>query len=109
MNRFAALALVLIASPALADGPHYQAEPVVPPSKAKFLARDTLWRCAEAHCVAAESGSRPAIVCAVLARQVGPLRSFTVAGQALAAEELDHCNGRARKLTPEAVQTAASR
>ncbi len=77
------------------------------PSEGRLVLRDTFWRCGEAGCGAAESSSRPAIVCAVLAREVGALRSFTVQGRALAAEELDKCNARARKLGPDAVQTAA--
>ncbi len=101
------LTSLLIATPALAAGPHFQAEPVAKPSEVRLALRDTLWRCGDAGCAAAQSGSRPAIVCAVLAREVGALRSFAVKGEALAADELDKCNARAKKGVPETVRTAA--
>ena len=47
-------------------------------------------------CVAPKSSSRPAVVCAALVRETGAVRSFTVDGQALAAEQLEKCNARAR-------------
>lgn len=109
MIRSVILAFALLSAPALAAAPHFQAEPVVQPAKNKIALRDTLWNCAGRTCAARESSSRPAIVCAVLARQVGTLRSFSVKGQALEAAELERCNARAKVLAPDAVQTAASR
>jgi hypothetical protein len=89
------LGFALIATPALA-GSHYHAQPLTKPAAAKMVVRDTIWSCGDGGCAAAgKSGSRPAIVCEVLVREVGALRSFTVAGQPLSAEQLEKCNARA--------------
>ena len=101
------VASLLLATPALAAGPHFQAEPAATPAETRFALRDTLWRCGDAGCAAAESSSRPAIVCAVLAREVGQLRSFSVKGEALSPEALEKCNARAKLVTPGTVRTAA--
>ncbi len=109
MTRTATLLITLFAAtPALAGAPHFQAQPVAKPAEAQLALRDTLWRCGEAGCGAGESSSRPAVVCAVLAREVGTLRSFAVKGQALAADELAKCNARAKRSAPDAVRTAAA-
>jgi hypothetical protein len=94
MLHQAILSLALFASPAIAES-HFHAEPAAKSAAAKFVLRDTLWSCGDSGCSAAKSGSRPAIVCEVLVRQVGALRSFTVAGQPLPAEQLEKCNARA--------------
>jgi len=47
------------------------------------------------------------VVCAILAKEVGALRSFNVKGQALSAEQLGKCNARAKKSAPDDVRTAA--
>jgi hypothetical protein len=107
MIRSAILAFALMSTPALAAAPHFQAEAVVQPAKSKVALRDTLWNCAGATCSAHESSSRPAIVCAVLARQIGALRSFSVKGEALGAAELERCNGRAKVVRPDAVADRA--
>ena len=112
MVRNALLAFSLtvgLAAPALALAPHYQAEPTVAPAAAKLALRDTLWRCGEGGCAATQaSASRPAIVCSVLASEIGTLRSFTAAGQPLSAEALAKCNARAKAASSNQVQTAAS-
>jgi hypothetical protein len=94
MIRTAALALALVASPAFASS-HYHAQPVAKPAAAKLVLRDTVWKCGEAGCVGTKSNSRPATVCAVLAKEVGSLRSFTAFGEPLGAEQLEKCNARA--------------
>ena len=94
MLRPALLSLALFASPAFAQS-HYQAEPAAKPALTKIVLRDTVWSCGDAGCVAAKSSSRPAIVCEVLAKEVGVLRSFSVAGQPIGAEQLEKCNARA--------------
>ena len=101
------LSSLMFATPAFAAGPHFQAEPVAKPAETRIALRDTMWRCGDAGCGAAQSSSRPAIVCAVLAREVGTLKSFAVKGEALGAEELAKCNARAKRFEPEAVRTAA--
>ncbi len=108
MIRSALLAIAMIATPVLAAAPQFQAEPVARPAETRIALRDTLWRCGDAGCTGAgESVSRPAIVCAVLAKEVGALKSFAVKGEALDADELERCNARAKKITPGAAQAAS--
>ena len=95
MLRTAILSLALVSSPAFAAG--FQAETGSQPSQARFVARDSIWRCTGTTCVSTnDTATRPAIVCAALARQVGTLRSFSANGRAFAVEELQACNARAR-------------
>jgi hypothetical protein len=94
MLKAVVLSLVLLSGPALA-APHYQAEPAEKPAAAKLVLRDIVWTCGTSGCVAGRSNSRPQIVCAVLARKVGSLRSFSSEGIAMGAEELEKCNSRA--------------
>jgi len=88
------IALALTGSPAH-PGPHYHAEPAATPQATKLVLRDTVWKCGDAGCAAGKSNSRPAVVCAVLVKKVGNLKSFAVAGEPLTAEELEKCNARA--------------
>ena len=92
--RLAALAplALLAANPAAS---YYQAETAAARTAAQVITRDSVWRCADTHCAAPRSGSRPAIVCALLVREVGALRSFTAQGRPLSADELENCNRRA--------------
>jgi len=95
MLRYAILSLAFLSAPAFAAG--FQAETNARPSQERFVARDSIWRCSESNCVSTNSTStRPAIVCAALARQVGALKSFSADGRAFGAEELQSCNARAR-------------
>lgn len=95
MLRTAVLSLALVATPAFAAG--FQAETSAQPAQARFVARDSIWRCAGTACVSTnDTATRPAIVCAALARQVGALRSFSANGRTFGAEELQACNARAR-------------
>lgn len=95
MFRYALLSLAFLSSPALAAG--FQAQTATAPSPARFVARDSIWRCADTQCVSTNATStRPAIVCSTLARQVGALRSFAVDGRPFDARQLESCNGRAR-------------
>ncbi len=95
MLRAAVLAFALVAGPALA-APHYHAEPAAQPAETRFPVRDVMWTCGNGGCTGGESNSRPAIVCALLAREVGVLRSFSAAGKPLPSEQLEKCNARAR-------------
>ena len=85
-----------VAAPATAAAPHYRAEPAAAPEAKRIIARGLVWHCDGAACVAGKGNSRPAIECAALAKQVGTLRSFSVAGRALAAAELEKCHGNGR-------------
>ena len=95
MIRNAVLSLALLSSPAFAAS-YYVAEPATPPAQQRFVARDNVWRCDQASCTSARTASRPAIVCGLLVREVGALRSFSVEGRAFDTEELQSCNSRAR-------------
>jgi hypothetical protein len=106
MLRTAILAFGLVAAPVSA-APLFQAQPEVTPSAAKLVLRDTLWKCGDAGCGAAQGHSRPAVVCAVLAKEVGALRSFSFKGEAMSAEELNRCNARAKAAPSKDVRTAA--
>ena len=93
MMKIAFLGLALAASPALAS-PAYQAEPLAKPASGRLVLRDIVWKCGEAGCVGGQSSSRPATVCAILARKVGSLRSFAANGSAFGPAELEKCNAR---------------
>lgn len=95
MFRHAVLAFAFLSAPALASD-YYRAEPAAPAAQERFVARDNIWRCGAGACTSDRTPSRPTIVCATLVREVGALHSFTVAGRAFAADELENCNRRAR-------------
>ena len=105
MIRTLILASALVAAPAFA-APTFQAQPEVAPAEAKFVVRDTIWTCGDAGCSATASNSRPAVVCALLAREVGALKSFSARGEALDGEALAKCNARAKGGTAAEVRTA---
>jgi hypothetical protein len=94
MLRFALLSLTLVSTPALAG--YFDAQPVTRPAQERFVARDNAWRCGEAGCSSARTETRPALVCSSLVRQIGPLRSFSVAGRPFDPAALEACNGRQR-------------
>lgn len=94
MFKTALLAFALLSTPVLA-APAFQADPVAKPASERIVLRDTVWRCGDSGCAAGKSSSRPQIVCAILAKKVGSLRSFSAEGQALSQEELEKCNARA--------------
>jgi len=95
MLRPALLSLVFLSTPAFAGG-YFDAQPVTRPAHERFAAGDNGWRCGEAGCSSARTSTRPAMVCASLVREVGPLRSFSVDGRAFDAAALEACNSRAR-------------
>lgn len=76
-----------------ATGPHYRAELASPAPQARFVARDVVWTCDGTNCTAARGTSRPAIMCASLAKAAGPVSSFAAGGKTLDAAELARCNG----------------
>ncbi len=75
---------------------HFRADPANPPAEARLVVRDTVFRCGVSGCVAPRASSRPELVCAALAREVGELRSFSSAGRSFDAAALAACNSRAR-------------
>ncbi len=91
------LLLAVSATPAFAAAPAYRLAPVAAVSAAEtIVVRDVLWKCNEAGCVAKSATSRPAIVCATAARQIGKLATFTANGKDFTAEELAACNTNAK-------------
>ena len=81
---------------AATGGTFYRAELAAPApaAKARPIVSGQVWKCAESACVSGEATSRPAIVCARIAKEVGPLAAFTAGDKAFAAEELARCNGK---------------
>ncbi|HEY0598048.1 CC_3452 family protein [Sphingopyxis sp.] len=100
LSRFLSLAgAVTIGSLALgptaataAGGAFYRAELASPAPEARFVARDVVWACKDASCLAGRGTSRPLIMCSALAKAAGPVTSFTAGGKALDAEDLARCN-----------------
>ena len=75
----------------------YRLVPVTAMTSAKsVVVSEMLWRCTPEGCIAAESGSRPAIVCAQAARKVGKIESFTANGTLFGADQLAKCNVKAK-------------
>ncbi len=77
-----------------AEGAYYRAELTAPATAGHTLAGGLVWKCAETACAAPKGTSRPAIVCARLAKEVGQVSAFTANGKALEAEDLARCNGK---------------
>lgn len=104
MNRMFAVAAAAAATLALAPASgfaqtsrgYYSATPVTAPAKSSVVTRTTVWSCAGGVCSAAKATSRDAIMCELVAREVGTLASFTVGGTAFDAAALEKCNARAK-------------
>ena len=75
-------------------GPYYRAELAAPVTATKPIVSGTIFNCTGTNCAGGKATSRPAIVCARLAKEVGEVAAFTANGKALAAEELAKCNGK---------------
>ncbi len=75
-----------------ASGAYYRAELASPAPQARFVARDVVWACKDASCIAGQGTSRPLIMCSALVKTAGPVTSFTAGGKALEADELARCN-----------------
>ena len=88
-----AVALLAVgATPALAGGGH-EALLAAPAAKARIVVHDIAWQCDGTRCIAAaESNSRPVIVCMALTRAVGPVLAFSTGGAALKEADLARCN-----------------
>ena len=75
--------------------PTYRAELTQPAAAVRMAAAGIVWSCEGNACTAPRSNSRPAIVCARLVREAGPVASFAVAGTAMSATDLERCNAAA--------------
>lgn len=101
LAAFAALAWTALAfgaavapQPAYAaDGAFYRAQLAAPATKAQPISSGIAWRCGESACTAGKGTSRPVIVCARLAKDVGKVSAFVADGKALEAADLAKCNG----------------
>jgi hypothetical protein len=75
---------------------YYTATPATAPSEASFVTRNTIWSCDGGTCMAQKAADRPLFVCERIAKTVGKLDTFTVAGEALDADKLAKCNAKAK-------------
>lgn len=92
----ATLALAPVSSFAQTTRGYYSATPAAAPAKASLVTRSTVWHCGEGTCVASKSTSRDAIMCELVAKEVGTLQSFSAGGTAFDADALAKCNSRAK-------------
>lgn len=89
--------LVAAASPAPAQGQaHYVAVPAAEASKSSVITRSTPWSLRGGSYVAARAPERDLVLCQLLARDVGALKSFSAGGTELDADALAKCNSRAK-------------
>lgn len=103
MVRIAALlfafatSLTVLAPAAVAQAPgaYYGVTLAAAPEAAKPVVRGMIFACNGASCTAGEGTSRPAVVCASIARQLGPVTSFRAGGETLDGEALAKCNAKA--------------
>ena len=75
------------------SGAFYRAELAQPQDASRFVAGGVVWNCAGTTCTAAEGDARPLRMCRELKKKTGTITSFTIAGEALPADQLDRCNG----------------
>jgi hydroxymethylpyrimidine/phosphomethylpyrimidine kinase len=97
MVRFRLILLPLVAAvSAPAFAAQYVATPVTPVETA-MVVKDLRWSCAGETCSAMRTGTSPdANVCAAVARKLGALQSFAVAGQPFDAAKMEKCNSAAK-------------
>ncbi|WP_019515684.1 CC_3452 family protein [Sphingomonas sp. Mn802worker] len=73
---------------------YYVATPAVKVAKTRLITRSTLWSQQNGAFVAMRAPERDTVLCQLVARDVGGLSSFVVAGKAYDAAQLDKCNGK---------------
>lgn len=73
---------------------YYVATPLAKVEKTKLITRSTLWLQQNGAFVAARAPERDAVLCQLVARNVGGLAAFSVGGKAYDAAQLDKCNGK---------------
>lgn len=104
MNKIIALAaavaasgMLLTATAASAQTPgYYAAVTAAPTAKTSLVTRSVIWSCEGTTCVASKAPETDATLCGMVARQVGKLSAFTVAGTPFAEDKLAACNARAK-------------
>ncbi len=65
------------------------------PEAARTVVRGMIFACNGATCSSAEGTSRPAVICAGVARELGPVTSFRAGDATLDGEALAKCNAKA--------------
>lgn len=102
-----ALLVGITASAAAQTTAHYVAVPEAEATKTSVITRSTPWRRTGGAYVAARAPERDLVLCQLLARDVGALRSFSAGGKALDDQGLAKCNARAKG--GAAIATASAR
>ncbi len=98
------LTLVVGATDANAQkGAYYVAVPEVEASRASLITRSTPWQRRGDAYVANRAPERDVVLCQLLARDLGKLRSFSAGGAALDGAALEKCNTRAKVAPVTAV------
>jgi hypothetical protein len=88
--------MTLLGSAAIAQpNNNYYNVTLAQPAATKTVVRDVILNCDGATCSAAQGTSRPAIVCASIARELGPIVAFRAGNEALDGEALAKCNAKA--------------
>ncbi len=81
-------------------GAYYVATPAAAPTKARLITRSTAWHVENGALVAARAPERDAILCQLLARDVGGLTAFSAGGKTFDAAQLGACNAKAGITAP---------
>ena len=101
-------ALTAMAAPAPAQGPaHYVAVPDAPTAKGSVITRSTPWAFRNGAYLANRAPERDLVLCQLLARDVGTLKSFSAGGTALDTDQLAKCNTRAKRSGATAMAATA--
>ncbi|HEY9091253.1 CC_3452 family protein [Parasphingorhabdus sp.] len=90
----AAAMFVFIASPAEARSKPvaYTAELQQPVEESRFIIKGTVIYCAGTECKGAKGHSSVKTMCAKLAKEVGPIVSFSYKGEVIDSDALSECN-----------------
>ena len=104
----AAALLTAVAVPAEAQsGAHYVAKPVAA-ARPSVITRSTPWTLSNGVYVANRAPERDVVLCQLLAKNVGPLESFSAGGAPLDADALAKCNSRAKGGVATGMAAAAA-
>ena len=74
---------------------YYVATPAAPAAKVRLMTRETPWTLHDGAYVAAKAPVREAILCQLVAREVGVLGGFSAGGKAFDEAQLGECNAKA--------------
>ncbi len=74
---------------------YYSATLAAPAAQSRAVAGGIVWNCVGTDCSASRGTSRPAIVCARMAREFGAVSTFVADGRPLEAADLARCNAAA--------------